>query len=330
MDRANAKKFLACIGAEQIGDRGDWVTCSCPLAPWTHTSGTDKKPSFAIRVMPGLASYYNCYSCGGGPELHRLILRMRELGAIPSPKVNTAAALQILASEASGDMSLSIRDYEEPVQEEVIFPEQWLEFFPKAHDVPEAMDYLSTRQLTGFVIEELDLRWDAKRKAIVFPHRNFGGLLIGARSRLIDPPTLDNGSVMKYYVYKSGQGKHNSVHWYGEDWVDFSKPVIMVESVFDVASVLRVYPNVVAPLSAGFSKEKGKRMQDCTVIITLMDAGMGGDVCRNKIATQLGHAEQHHIHLTEGDPGDLTAPQVQELLDPFIGGGIVLQIGDWH
>jgi len=329
MDRVAIKKFLACIGAERVGDRGEWVVCSCPLAPWTHTHGKDSKPSFAVKVLPGRVSYYNCYSCGGGTTLHDLIIRLREEGAIPSPKINTASALDLLVEETSGDLSLDIKGYDDAPEEVSYFPEEWLAFFPPVAEVPAAMGYLSERQITDAVIKQLDLRWDPKQKAIVFPHRDFAGDLIGARSRLLDPVQTKHGK-MKYYVYKNAVGKHNSQHWYGEEWVDFSQTMVIVESVFDVASVLRVYPSVVAPLYASFSQQKAKRLQDAQKIVTVMDSGMGGDVCRSKVEKYLSGAEQHHVYLGDGqDPGSLTEQEVSDLVLPLVGSTLNLQFKEW-
>lgn len=73
MDRDGIQRFLDALGAENIRDDGEWLHCSCPLAPWLHSKGTDSRPSFGIRVNESGPSGWYCFSCDMGGSLPRLI-----------------------------------------------------------------------------------------------------------------------------------------------------------------------------------------------------------------------------------------------------------------
>ena len=73
----------------------------------------------------------------------------------------------------------------------------------------------------------LDLRYDPIERRVCFPIRDFTGALVGLHGRAIDKDTT-----LKYRMYTVYKQK-NPMIWYGEHWVDFDKPVLLVESVFD-------------------------------------------------------------------------------------------------
>jgi DNA primase len=54
---------LSKMGVRETKRNGEWITASCPLAPWTHAGGTDRRPSFGIRETTGISGAH-CFSCG--------------------------------------------------------------------------------------------------------------------------------------------------------------------------------------------------------------------------------------------------------------------------
>jgi hypothetical protein len=74
---AQVEQFLLLIGAKKISRDpvNGWVRCSCPLAPWLHTSGKDDRPSFGVKIPPqeGKAPYFYCFSCASSGPLPRLL-----------------------------------------------------------------------------------------------------------------------------------------------------------------------------------------------------------------------------------------------------------------
>lgn len=73
MQRDGVNIFLAKLGAENVTDGGDWIRCSCPLAPYRHPKGTDSRPSFGIKVNDVGASGWYCFTCDMGGSLLRLV-----------------------------------------------------------------------------------------------------------------------------------------------------------------------------------------------------------------------------------------------------------------
>ncbi len=75
--------FLRLIGAENIqqDEARGWVRASCPLAPWMHESGRDRKPSFGIKVPENEdeVPYYHCFTCQSNGPLPRLIANLTQM-----------------------------------------------------------------------------------------------------------------------------------------------------------------------------------------------------------------------------------------------------------
>lgn len=316
--------FLKFLGVNQVWKGEDWVTSSCPLAPWTHKSGTDTNPSFGVKADPNANdSPYNCWACGGGHSITHLIATMRMRGAKP-PKYNLAGATDFFASR-DYPFSLDILPFDKagdaPLVDQ-IFPEEWLQSFARAEVVPDAVDYLASRNVNLDTCKGFDIRWDSKRKAVAFPIFSIDGKCLGLHGRYVNPPTNDKGTKIRYHSYGFGPDSNirNKHAWYGEWYLREDIPVIMVESVFDTVSVSRVYPNVIAPLSAGMNADKIKRIKyRVGEILTFFDFGEAGDMARNKIDSVFNGQVLHHCIPTDTrDPGDMTVAELKEHIDPWI------------
>lgn len=317
MDKDKIVHFLSCVGvgSGSLQITQEWVRAPCVLAPWTHDSGKDSHPSFAVKVAPNGESHYNCFTCGTG-DLYGLILELSKHKA-PSPKYNLRGALDILAMEMEEGVTQSLVDWQEgkEVYKEIVWPEDWLASFMFAYTVPEAMAYLKSRGVDSTLAAALGLRWDSSRKTVCFPVRNWEGKLVGMRGRYIYP----NESGVRFHLYKY-HGEHSKLVWYGEDTVDVTKEVVLVESVFDYASVYRVYKNILAPLSVGMSKDKVSRISGALYITTLFDRGKGGDTARKQVSKYLTDAVIVHKLPPEGcsDPGDMNEDEIREALSEIL------------
>jgi hypothetical protein len=315
MNKDSALAFLRALGARQVTVQSPTtIVASCPLAPWEHASGKDAHPSFAVIINPRKETHYNCFTCGGG-DLIDLVRKLAKHGAA-MPRYDLKTALKIAVSAEEEDITFHVKEWGEPEEPWVTFPELWLSTFARAENHARSLDYLRKRGLPRGVIRALDLRYDDDRDTICFPIRDFEGNLCGLRGRRIEP----RDDQPRYHVYKTGEKKHNRAVWYGEGWLDFDKPVIMCESVFDVASVFRVYQNVCAPMSASFSEERAKRMAGAVEVITLFDADKAGDQARGRVRKYLPKAYVTDVHLPDGfkDPGEMDAETLGELLSQHV------------
>lgn len=329
MDKASVKQFALHLGTkvESVSPQG-WAQMRCPLAPWTHDSGKDSAPSAAIKIEPNGTSRFYCFACEGG-DLLWLLQRLRELGA-QRPKYRIKEALELVNAEGEADLKLAVGEYDQTEHvhddgnNDALFPESWLKSFKRAVNVPDAMEYLQSRGVSLHSADEMDLRYDVSMRTVCFPIRDFYGRLCGLRGRRIQP----TGAQPPYHIYKNPEGHYNRRVWLGEHHLDWDRPLLMVESVFDYAAVLPIYNNVAAPLTVGMSSEKVKRMGSAVEIVTLFDVGKGGTKARELIGKYLpGHVITHLIpggpHRSDPDqpakdPGEMRFQNIVELLNPHL------------
>lgn len=317
MNLEQAKQFALAVGTKVESVSGQWARCKCPLAPWTHDSGKDSNPSFGLSYGENIESAFHCWACESG-DLHRLISLLDFHGAKP-PKYDLRTATKMWIDEESGDVAMTFNESGEDnfTDEDIVWPEEFLDTFIPAHRVPMAMRYLNARRVSKKVARALDIRWDLSRRVVAFPVRNWSGELVGLRGRYIEPGT--SGARYHDYGYR---GQRNKLPWYGEHTVDLDRPVVMVESVFDYASVWRVYRNTLAPLTVGLSGAKCRRVNSAYEIYTLFDNGRGGDKGRDKLVKELVPSGSIITHLYppdhRDDPGDMRKKELRKLLKKHI------------
>ncbi len=300
--------------------RAGWFVASCPLAPWTHDGGEDKNPAFAVKKEAGDA-FCNCFACGFHGKLSALVLEMRQRNKTEHKMSVKWGDAMTLIDDADADefMNLDSPDVEEMLfgskTQQHEFPAWWLESFPPFQQVPFARDYLQQRGVSEEVATILDVRADTKQQRVCFPVRDFKGRLKGLHGRAIK-----DGVDPRYRMYLQA-GRNNPIVWLGESWIDFEKPIVVVEGPMDVASVFRVYRNVTSPLFANPSTEKLIRMSDALEWITFLDRGKGGDAGRAKIKKIL-HKDHvvRHLEPPEGrkDPGVCSVDEIRGLLAPYV------------
>lgn len=324
MKRDDGTKFLKGLGSKvpQSQPRSQWVIGDCPLGPWRHDGGKSSPEVFGVKIGPG-DSFCSCFSCGYHGSGRDLLMEIRALNKKqPSGKSYPFGDLMQLIADAEATAEL---DLDVPLLEDVLFgdhnvrklhpfDEDWLASFAGVEGFPWAEQYLLERNCWPAMWEHLDLRVDTFQKRILFPVRDFSGVLMGLHGRAVDP---DDDLRYRMYLF---EGEKNPEVWLGEHTVDLDKPIIIAEGPFDYASILRVYRNVVCPLFANPNQAKIKRMSDAFQWITLLDRGKGGDSGRAKISQTLPDHMVTHLKPTEGrkDPGEMTVPELVELLSPYV------------
>lgn len=290
--------------------RTGWVVSTCPFAPWTHAGGRDRNPSFGVSTDIAQAQVYKCFSCGEVGRLDSLPFNVREhWRASNKPGYAFGKALAVLVADEDDDLP-PLPDFEDKVitdpNEVLPWPEFWLDSFKSVFAFADAKAYLAKRGVHERVSKRLDLRFDTQRRRVCFPVRDYDGRLVGMQGRAIDDHPL------RYYAYRY-EGHVNKIPWLGEQWVDFERPVLLVESVFDLASCLRVYDNVIAPLSVGLSKEKIARVDQGVMFISLFDQGTGGDTARETLKKRC-KTPVHNLIPTQEDPGEMSTDELRDLL----------------
>lgn len=280
MNQQTIKHFLKCLGIHQTKSTVKFVQASCPLAFAKHRSGKDSRPSFGVAIEDNGRSFYYCFGCNSSGSLDDLLVELLHLShSYPQPNdMHLAAAFDLLSDEPS----YYYKDLDQPDAKPMVvpWPEWWLSSFRQAGLVPMARHYLVARGIGPKLISEFDIRYDTMRDAVCFPLRAGSGELAGMRGRYLIPKA--DGTRYHDYDY---QGKRNSnLFWFNAYRIDWSKPVVVVEGVFDAVAVYRWYRNVISGLSAGLSVERISELASALEIICFFDYDEAGKNAYEKVA----------------------------------------------
>ena len=324
MNLDTATSFLRCLGlaAPQTG-RSGWVTGACPLGPWRHRDGSGRG-SFGLKLASGLCT---CFSCHWHGVPFDLLYEMRHLERqrASGRRLDFKGALAVLAAGSPGTAPAPAPSLDERTwgqREDCVFPEAWLAEFEPAFAQGEAggevHPYLAARRVSYEVARALDLRFDPLRQRLCFPVRDYHGRLRGLHGR-----TVHEHVTLRYLMYTL-DGRCSSEVWLGEAWADPERPLVVVESVFDLARVFEVWRNVVCPLTASLGPAKIARLRGVRTILPMFDRDAAGDRARDRLMRALPETRFHPIGLPRQgcDPADLSTAEVRALL-----AGLVAQDG---
>lgn len=269
-------QLLKYLGVKNAKEGGEWVQSSCPLGPYTHAGGADNSPSFGVSITKG-RSHFNCFVCEHGTldDLISTFAYHWERNPIASLQVDLHAARQLLDVEG-GEVDI-LPDYEDT--EAVQRFEQWplwiLDNWKPVQLIAQAMDYLQegrpahgAQPVSPQMAEVMNLRWDDEFSRIVAPFQNVYGKFAGARGRSILP---DVPKAYRHYDYRWNNRSNTKLVWYGEEALELDGPLIVVEGQFDCMNLRRVYPKVVANLTAKPSKAKMMKAVHSESVLFMMD-----------------------------------------------------------
>lgn len=295
--------------------RGGWVVSDCALGPWRHENGKSSPHVFGVKIGPG-DPHVNCFSCGWHGSMSDLVFTMKTLNKV-EPHLDDVdwktIDSMIEAAFQEFDISFdqpSIEDLLAKKAKKHVYPEWWLNTFAPWRDVDPVRSYVEARAHPS-IADILDLRADSKEMRACFPVRDFRGDLMGLHGR-----SINDAQEPRYRMYTYA-GTNNPLIWLGESWVNFDRPIVIVEGPFDLAAVKAVYANVVSPLFANPNVDKLRRMAQALEWITLLDRGTGGDRGRERISRVMGSkCLIRHLSVPAGvkDPGEMSADQMRELL----------------
>jgi hypothetical protein len=290
-----------------------WVHASCPLAKFRHGGGVDKHPSFGVVYNSGEAhkpeGHAHCFSCGYSGDLREiasLLYAYKEL----TPQ-DLQAVMELMEQVKTGKLPLSLTAHhaDDPFPDEA-----WLSSFPPigpSHTA--AIEYLESRGFDRETWKHFDLRFDPQRYRVAFPLRDraqrFRGLI--GRTLIKNP----EGPRYFYYPYPTMSGvAPKGFTWFNENALDLSKPVLVVEGVFDAMKAWPVYPNVTAALSISFRTPGMGWHSGVKRWVSMFDVGEGGKRARirlEELAKPHG-ARVWHLPPPPGrdDPGDSTPEEI--------------------
>lgn len=302
--------FAGSLGGQLSGGTTRFHKTPCLLAHWRHDEGIDKNPSAAISTDE--PHVFTCFSCGASHRLFELVYEVNRLNKIdPAPfEINFNQALEIAMQEDDPDPTglsfdpSSMKGYEDA---QLVGPQPWPEEhinnFEKAYD----HWYVKQRGVPHWLAELLDIRFDPYYQRICFPIRDFAGQFMGLHGRALDP-----NNELRYFSY-GYMNQRNPEVMIGEQLVDGSRPVIVTEGMFDLTSIMQVYPNVLATKSCSIGKNMMRRLSEFPTIITAFDTGKGGNTGRQAIELAFDHKKPivHMIPSVKyGDYGATPIPQI--------------------
>lgn len=304
---------------------GDELKCSCPLAKWEHSKGSDSSPSFGFKLESNGAVIYHCLSCKSKGTLNKL--------------------LDILTIR-TGDMKYELlwsklQDFEQVEQE----PEytyspklaldnelyEWI--FEDVLDYKDAREYIKSRGINLSTCTRLNVKYDPEERRLIFFVYDYVNNLVGFQGRAIYPdPYVKTRNKSKMPIAHVFLGMHKFVH---------NKPIILVEGLFMYLKMhdmgFDIDYNIFCVLGSAISKEKREFLKGmgCPVYFLLDndDAGnMGsfgtknvknlssifkGDGIKGATAELCKHMNVYRVIYPEGiqDPDVLSKDQIKSMLE---------------
>lgn len=208
-------RILGCSNV--ASSSGQWVIASCPLAPWTHAGGVDRRPSFGVYLGENGSVGYNCFACGAKGTLPTLLHTLTWLSGQQDldflrfilsyclhedEKTDSSAILNEVPSVF--DREARTKYFAELVYSHINYARRPQHFIPNEflEEIPLVVDRASTsdgsyvlkwlcdvRKISIDVIREYQLRLfcdEYGRLGVVFPVLSMSGLVHDLWVRLID------------------------------------------------------------------------------------------------------------------------------------------------
>ena len=262
------------VGRIDVLSGGKWVKSSCPLAAATHTGGTDTNPSFGIKVNDEGFSFYNCFSCGTG-TLHMLMHRLTWGVGISSDVHEFFMRAELIPSSASDPpLTSQFLDLYNNIpvgsDTQISVPDKVLEDYPLLKDVTgfeakRCRKWFEERNIPLDVAYQYETRIAPEYRGIVFPiiDMDWKTYLLHFRSRI---------DKMFFYLTPLNTG-FPDVLWgrknfyYGIQFVDFTKSLIIVESETDLLRLRALGVENVIATCGPISKEKLSRIKSPVVYL---------------------------------------------------------------
>jgi hypothetical protein len=212
-------------------EHANQVSIPCPLSPWFHGKGTDKKPSLSIKYSATEHTVWKCFSCLEHGKLWSLFDSIAVLTKDESLRAyaktlmeSDTPTLDSLLSQACSNLDTYFED--QPLTSCLILDPAIMNNYPLAYDTVDGREYLESRGVDLQMTEFWEIRFDYRNNRIVFPVKNGDNKLIGAVGR-----SLDNNDPKRYYNYFNFRAGSSLG---GVNRFTDAKNVAVVEGFFDL------------------------------------------------------------------------------------------------
>ena len=336
MNYERVKFYCKKLGIRLIGgvSSSGWVQAACPLAPFTHESGSDTRPSFGIHCSAKQRACYYCFSCGHKGSFVNLCYEMAR--AYKRPEfIDIGHEIENEELSLSEEVSCeSLPDWDE--QQEVTCKEslhvvdkkEAFKRYPSfIHSLPAMQYFCKTRKFDVSWGMWAGLRWDEKEKRILFPIYNKDNLLLGFNGRaiydVIKPKTRDYEGLQKKRVLL------------GEHLIKSDKEnyIIITEGPFDYLRMRSYGLPAVALLGSVLTDEKATTLKEFgKTVIWCTDNDLAGQKAiygqtdivtgehqfsKGGLAKLQGYVEQMTVTFPKdiNDPDELSEEQAKGVVD---------------
>jgi hypothetical protein len=347
MRAEDIEKLLSLCGSSDHRPRWDWINAPCPFAPWRHGKGTDRKPSFGIKVEKDGESRVRCLSCGLIGNLRQFVWRLAryrgygtwfqkasellyreslseaqidrllEFAADPvsmRSKLETATYWKGTPQKASARKAINLDDLNY-----MLVPESKLDALEELP--PQVLAYLTgpRRKLSPFTIELWGLRWNPYSRRIMIPVRDWKGKLVALTGRAMDKEVSpDVWEPEQKPKFMHSKGFHRDFFLFGEHLVEHGDTGYLIEGHWDAMYLRQMgYGNAVAVMGShlsGLQVEKAVTMFKEVVILP------DGDKPGGEAAVRWEHALKGRVPVAvadcvpDQDPDDYDQYQLEDLL----------------
>jgi len=303
------------IGAAVGNTKRGWVHASCPLAAYRHEGGVDKNPSFGVVYNSAEAhkmeGHAHCFSCGYSGDIREIASLLYAYGDLTPADLGTVSELMEKVKTGNLPLSLTAHTLDDP------FPDDnWLLSFPRVDSTHvAAVEYLTNRGVTSRMVKHFDIRFDPQRYRVCFPLHDRAQRFRGLIGRTLIPNP--EGPRYFYYPYKGNAPR--GFTWFNEHALDLSKPVLVVEGIFDALVAWQTYKNTTAALSIAFRLPGLGWHTDVKRWVSMFDVGKGGQLAKGRLGEIAASTGSQVWHLPpppgRDDPGDSTPEEIKAQLE---------------
>lgn len=318
MDRDGIFQLLDEIEAENITEQGEWVMCSCPLAPFTHESGGDSSPSFGISIKEANEqSIFHCFTCKEKGPVSKLFEMLYEFEG-------DSEWLEYAENIKKDEKMTPLPKWEKRKKRKKkpstpmtpLDKDQYMDIYEPAKN----HWYLNKRHVPYSVVKKAQLQIDPDdygSERVLFPVFGLDHELYGFAGRLThdEEEGKFTPKVRNYLGLKTEQ-----ILLGLENLKDDDKFVVLVEGLFDYTRMLEYDIPALAAFGSHLSDGQAKILKSISKpVYMLFDNDRAGFDGREAIVEQLfGHVPIRDVRYMKGmhkyDPGMLTKKQVTKML----------------
>ena len=275
---------------------GKWIRLKCPFAKFKHQHGKDDHPSFGIYL--DFPHGYNCFSCGSkGIRIKDLLNELGYNGEFNS---------------SDNFFNFCLPSYVENVDnvKKMCYNKMLAHFVPCPNH-----PYLIERGIDFYIAKELQVCYDEIANRLCFPVFDCTNCCTGIQGRSL-------GSNLPKYKFYTINNTMNTGLLYGEQWVNFDDPLVIVEGVFDVAKVKPHWYNVCTFFGVNPSKKVIQKLFFAKKVLMLFDNDKAGYLACNILQSMLPLTQCINIQQNLGykDPGEMPTEVVRWVVSKHVRG----------